>query len=156
MITATLLLLCARRAGNGPLHECCRSLMLANKNNPSLLRGFGGGSGGGAADGTQPVVYSDVPVPEPQTVGTGTAARAATYHHGEALPVLLEAVPLPGPPATGTATAATTEAHHDEEAGLAPPLQAAARTAATAAAAALTGEQQIPPPRYDTLPPARI
>ncbi|CAM9514382.1 unnamed protein product [Pylaiella littoralis] len=139
VIVATLLLLCARRAGAGPLHECCRSLMIANKNNPSIFGSGGIGGGGGAADGTQRAAASAAPLPVPQATGTDTTSAAAAHHHQEAVPPPLEAVPLSEPQTTSSG-------------GAPPPPQAAARTAA--AAAALTGEQQIPFPRYDVLPPA--
>lgn len=127
---AVLLLLFARHAGDGPLHECCHSLMLANRANGSPATGDGASASAG---------------------GVGGEKRAADF--GEALPV---SKPTPTPTAVEAATAADADAphHYPEEEAL--PLPQVATATGTATGEQQQQQQSMSPPPYDQLPPANV
>lgn len=90
-VFSVLLLLFARFTGNGPLYECCHSLMLANKANGNR----------------SPAAGEPVPVPKPYPTATATAATAPDYEEA-------------GAPPTATGSAAD-EQQHQQSAPPPPP-----------------------------------
>ncbi|CAN0025161.1 unnamed protein product [Scytosiphon promiscuus] len=98
-----LLLLFARRAGDGPLYSCFSSLMLANRSAGGTHKVDGGGGYNSAPPVSQP---RPLP-PAASTVDAAPAAAAAPqYHHEEA------GLPPPPEPESGSAVG---EQQHQEE-----------------------------------------
>ncbi|CAM9368244.1 unnamed protein product [Ectocarpus fasciculatus] len=93
VITTVAICVFARRTGDGPLYKCCRSLMLANKNNGIPSSGGEGGVGGGGAAGKGVPVFTDLNRgSQPSSV-----VAATPYRHEEAkVPTFSQPATRPG------------------------------------------------------------